>query len=103
MAVANQQTINIVPVQGIFGPEPTFTPITLVGPAGSYFYPTISPIQSGLTITNSTIDSSIIGGNVAAAAYFTTAQVAATPVADADVANKAYVDSVAQGLDIKAS
>lgn len=101
--VASQQTINIVPVQGIFGPEPTFTPITLVGPAGSYFYPVISPIQSGLTITNSTIDSSVIGGNSPAAAYFTTAQVAATPTADQDVANKAYVDSVAQGLDIKAS
>ena len=101
--VASRQTINIVPVQGIFGPEPTFTPITLVGPAGSYFYPVINPNQSGLTITNSTIDSSIIGGNVPAAAYFTTAQVAATPTADTDVANKAYVDSVAQGLDIKAS
>ncbi len=103
MAVASQQTINIVPVQGIFGPEPTFTPITLVGPAGSYFYPVINPSQSGLTITNSTIDSSVIGGNVPAAAYFSAAQVAATPTADADVANKAYVDSVAQGLDIKAS
>lgn len=101
--VASQQTINIVPVQGIFGPEPTFTPITLVGPAGSYFYPVINPVQSGLTITNSTIDSSVIGGNSPAAAYFTTAQVAATPSADTDVANKAYVDSVAQGLDIKAS
>ena len=101
--VASQQTINIVPVQGIFGPEPTFTPITLVGPAGSYFYPAINPNQSGLTITNSTIDSSIIGGTSPAAAYFTTAQVAATPTADQDVANKAYVDSVAQGLDIKAS
>lgn len=101
--VASQQTINIVPVQGIFGPEPTFTPITLVGPAGSYFYPVINPVQSGLTITNSTIDSSVIGGNAPAAAYFTTAQVAATPTADQDVANKAYVDSVAQGLDIKAS
>jgi hypothetical protein len=101
--VASKQTTNIVPVQGIFGPEPTFTPITLVGPAGSYFYPVINPNQSGLTITNSTIDSSIIGGNVPAAAYFTTAQVAATPTADTDVANKAYVDSVAQGLDIKAS
>lgn len=101
--VASQQTINIVPVQGIFGPEPTFTPVTLVGPAGSYFYPVINPLQSGLTITNSTIDSSVIGGNAPAAAYFTTAQVAATPSADTDVANKAYVDSVAQGLDIKAS
>jgi len=101
--VASKQTINIVPVQGIFGPEPTFTPITLVGPAGSYFFAPVNPLQSGLTITNSTIDSSVIGGNAPAAAYFTTAQVAAAPTADADVANKAYVDSVAQGLDIKAS
>ena len=101
--VANQQTINIVPVQGIFGPEPTFTPVTLVGPAGSYFYPVINPSQSGLAITNSTIDSSVIGGTTPAAAYFTTAQVSATPTADQDVANKGYVDAVAQGLDIKAS
>jgi hypothetical protein len=101
--VASKQTINIVPVQGIFGPEPSFTPITLVGPAGSYFYPAVNPVQSGLTITNSTIDSSVIGGTTPAAAYFTAAQVAATPTADQDVANKAYVDSVAQGLDIKAS
>jgi len=101
--VASTERINIVPVQGIFAPEPTFDLITFIGPAGTPFLPPISPIQSGLTITNSTIDSSIIGGNVPAAAYFTTAQVVATPTADTDVANKAYVDSVAQGLDIKAS
>ena len=101
--VASKQTTNIVPVQGVFGPEPTFTLQYFVGPAGTPFFPPINPIQSGLTITNSTIDSSIIGGNAPAAAYFTTAQVTATPTADADVANKAYVDSVAQGLDIKAS
>jgi hypothetical protein len=101
--VASKQTTNIVPVQGVFDPEPTFAIQYFVGPAGTPFFAPISPIQSGLTITNSTIDSSVIGGNVPAAAYFTTAQVAATPTADADVANKAYVDSVAQGLDIKAS
>jgi hypothetical protein len=101
--VANKQTTNIVPVQGVFDPEPTFALQYFVGPAGTPFFAPISPIQSGLTITNSTIDSSVIGGNSPAAAYFTTAQVAATPTADADVANKAYVDSVAQGLDIKAS
>jgi hypothetical protein len=101
--VASKQTTNIVPVQGVFGPEPTFTLQYFVGPAGTPFFPPISPIQSGLTITNSTIDSSVIGGNVPAAAFFTVAQVAAMPTADADVANKAYVDSVAQGLDIKAS
>lgn len=101
--VANQQTTNIVPVQGVFNPEPTFAIQYFVGPAGTPFFAPIAPFQSGLTITNSTIDSSIIGGNAPAAAYFTTAQVAASPTADQDVANKAYVDSVAQGLDIKAS
>ena len=101
--VASKQTTNIVPVQGVFDPEPTFAIQYFVGPAGTPFFAPISPLQSGLAITNSTIDSSVIGGNTPAAAYFTTAQVAATPVADADVANKAYVDSVAQGLDIKAS
>ena len=62
----------------------------------------------GLSITNSTIDSSVIGGTSPAAGYFTsiaalTGTVAASPSADTDIANKAYVDSVAQGLDIKAS
>lgn len=101
--VASKQTTNIVPVQGVFDPEPTFAIQYFVGPAGTPFFAPISPIQSGLTITNSTIDSSVIGGSSPAAAYFTTAQVAAAPSVDADVANKAYVDSVAQGLDIKAS
>ena len=102
------QTTNIVPVQGIFKPEPTFDLITLIGPAGTPFYAPFDPVQSGLTITGSTIDSSVIGGNAPAAGYFTsiyatTGQVATTPSADTDIANKAYVDSVAQGLDVKAS
>lgn len=100
------QTINIVPVQGIFGPEPTFTPITLVGPAGSYFFAPVNPDQSGLHITNSTIDSSVIGGTTPAAGTFTnivtnTGSVLTLPSADTDIANKQYVDSVAQGLNIK--
>lgn len=107
-STAVTQTTNIVPVQGIFEPEPTFALINLIGPAGTVFYPNINPVQSGLTITGSTIDSTVIGGNVPAAGYFTslaalTGTVAATPSADTDIANKAYVDSVAQGLDIKAS
>ncbi len=105
-AVTN--TTNIKPVQGLFKPEPTFELIAFVGPAGTLFFPPISPFQSGLTITNSTIDSSVIGGTAPAAGYFTsiyatTGQVATTPSADLDIANKAYVDSVAQGLDVKAS
>lgn len=102
------QTTNLVPVQGIFEPEPTFALVNLIGPAGTVFYPNMNPIQSGLTITDSTIDSTVIGANAPAAGYFTsiyavTGQVATTPSADTDIANKAYVDSVAQGLDIKAS
>ena len=105
-AVTN--TTNIKPVQGLFQPEPTFDLISFVGPAGSLFFAPINPIQSGLTITGSTIDSSVIGGITPAAGYFTsiyatTGQVATTPSADIDIANKAYVDSVAQGLDVKAS
>lgn len=105
-AVTN--TTNIKPVQGLFKPEPTFDLIAFVGPAGTLFFPPISPIQSGLTITNSTIDSSVIGGSSPAAGYFTniyavTGQVATAPSSDTDIANKAYVDSVAQGLDVKAS
>jgi hypothetical protein len=105
-AVTN--TTNIKPVQGLFQPEPTFDLITFIGPAGTPFIPPIDPIQSGLTITGSTIDSSVIGGTAPAAGYFTsiyatTGQVATTPSADTDIANKAYVDSVAQGLDVKAS
>jgi hypothetical protein len=105
-AVTN--TTNIKPVQGLFQPEPTFELISFVGPAGSLFFAPINPIQSGLTITDSTIDSSVIGGTVPAAGYFTsiyavTGQVATSPTSDTDIANKAYVDSVAQGLDVKAS
>lgn len=107
-STAVTQTVNIVPVQGLFKPEPTFDLITFIGPAGTPFLPPINPFLDGVTITNSTIDSSVIGGTVPAAGYFTniyatTGQIATTPSSDTDIANKAYVDSVAQGLDIKGS
>jgi len=100
------QTTNIVPVQGIFMPEPTFELITLIGPAGTPFYATIDPLQSGLTITNSTIDSTVIGGSVPSSATFTnvattTGTISAPPAGSDDIANKAYVDAVAQGLSFK--
>jgi hypothetical protein len=108
--MANQaavtQTTNIVPVQGIFQPEPTFDLITLIGPAGTPFYANIDPNQSGLTITNSTIDSSVIGGTTPAAGTFTniattTGTITATPSGPNDIVNQAYVDAVAQGLAFK--
>jgi hypothetical protein len=108
--MANQaavtQTTNIVPVQGIFQPEPTFDLITLIGPAGTPFYANINPVQSGLTITNSTIDSSVIGGTTPAAGTFTniattTGTITSTPSGPNDIVNQAYVDAVAQGLAFK--
>jgi hypothetical protein len=99
--VSTQSTTNIVPVQGIFNPAPTYSLVTLVGPAGSFFYPNINPVQSGLTITNSTINSSTIGAITPSTAAFTSGTVSATPVGSNDITNKAYVDFVAAGLSWK--
>ena len=103
---AKTSTINIVPVQGIF--TETAELVTLVGPAGTPFYADIDPNQTGLHITNSTIDSSTIGATTPSTGVFTdiqttTGSIATAPSADTDIVNKAYVDAVAQGLDIKAS
>ena len=77
------QTTNIVPVQGVFAPEPSFALQYFVGPAGTPFY---GPENASFT-------------NIATI----TGTIATTPVGDTDIANKGYVDSVAQGLDVKAS
>ena len=92
-------TTNIVPVQGIFTPDAEL--VTLIGPAGTPFNATISPEQSGLHITDSTIDSTPIGVTTPAEGHFTSATVEDTPVGSTDVANKLYVDSVAAGLSWK--
>jgi hypothetical protein len=99
--VSSQSTTNIVPVQGIFNPAPTYSLVTLVGPAGSFFYPNINPSQSGLAITNSTIDSSPIGLYSPSTAAFTSGTVSATPTGSNDIVNKAYVDFIAAGLTWK--
>ena len=101
--VASSQSTNLVPVQGIFAPEPTYALISLIGPAGTPFYANIDPVQSGLTITNSTINSSTIGLSAPAAAAFTAASVANAPVATTDVTNKQYVDGMVAGITWKAA
>lgn len=108
MTTAVTQTTNIVPVQGIFKPEPSFDLITFIGPAGTPFLPPTSPFLDGVTITNSTINSTTIGATSPSTGNFTnisttTGTISTTPVGDTDIANKGYVDSVAQGLDVKAS
>jgi hypothetical protein len=95
-------TINIVPVQGIFDPGPSFALVSLIGPAGTPFYANISPNQSGLNITNSTINSTTIGATSPSTAAFTSGTVAAAPTGATDIANKQYVDYYAAGLSWKA-
>jgi hypothetical protein len=104
--VAKTQTINIVPVQGIFLPEPTFDLVTLIGPAGTPFYANINPNQSGLHITNSTIDSTTIGATTPSTGVFTdisttTGSITSAPSGPNSIVNQAYVDAVAQGLAFK--
>jgi len=100
-SAAVTQTTNIVPVQGIFDPEPTFALISLIGPAGTPFFANISPNQSGLNITNSTINSTTIGATTPSTGAFTSGTVAAAPTAPTDIANKQYVDYYAAGLSWK--
>lgn len=96
---------NLLPVQAFFDVYGNFQ--TFIG-QGKPFYASINPVQSGLTITNSTINSTTIGALVPSTAVFTdvkttTGQISTSPVATTDIANKAYVDAVAQGLGPKAA
>ena len=98
------QDQNLLPVQAYFNLDGTFN--TFIG-QNMPFYASINPVQSGLTITNSTIDSTIIGGNSPSTGTFTnitttTGQVTTSPSGNTDIANKLYVDTVAQGLSPKA-
>jgi hypothetical protein len=103
---AKTQTINIVPVQGIFEPLPPYKPVTLIGPAGTPFFAPTNPNLDGVSITNSTINSSVIGGVTPAAGTFTniattTGTISSVPSGPTSLVNQAYVDAVAQGLSFK--
>jgi len=96
---------NLLPVQAYFSVDGTFQ--TFIG-QGQPFTATINPIQSGLTITNSTIDSSPIGATTPSTGAFTsisttTGTITTSPANSTDIANKYYVDMVAQGLGPKAA
>ena len=97
---ANTTEQNLLPVQAYFDEQGDFQ--TFIG-QGKPFYATVSPDQSGLHITDSTIDSTTIGATTPSTGVFTnifsiTGQVTTSPSAATDIANKAYVDAVAQGL-----
>jgi len=94
---------NLLPVQAYFAVDGTFQ--TFIG-QGQPFTATISPTQSGLTITNSTLDSSPIGATTPSTGAFTsisttTGTITTAPISSSDIVNKLYVDSLALGLAFK--
>ena len=94
---------NLLPVQAYFAVDGTFQ--TFIG-QGQPFYATLNPNQSGLAITLSTLDSSPIGSITPSTGVFTnisttTGSISTTPTANTDIANKYYVDQIAQGLSPK--
>jgi hypothetical protein len=100
---ANSVLQNLLPVQAYFSVDGTFQ--TFIG-QGQPFYATLNPDQSGLNITSSTINSTTIGATTPSTGVFTnilttTGQVTNSPTSNSDIANKYYVDSIAQGLSPK--
>jgi hypothetical protein len=91
-------TTNIVPVQGTFEPLPPYECIDLIGPGGTAFFAPTNPNLDGVSITNSTINSSTVGLTTPAAAQFTTASQQNQPVGNNDLTTKLYVDSLALGI-----
>ncbi|UOF80242.1 phage-related tail fiber protein [Caudoviricetes sp.] len=94
---------NLLPVQAYFNLDGSFN--TFIG-QGQPFYATFNPVQSGLTITNSTINSTTIGAITPSTGNFTslstvTGTITTAPVNGTDIVNKAYVDSAALGLSFK--
>ncbi|MGI9141906.1 MAG: beta strand repeat-containing protein [Fluviibacter sp.] len=89
---------NILPVQALFDAQNNFQ--TFIG-QGQPFYASVDPAQSGLNITNSTINSTTIGATTPSSAAFTTATVATAPVGTTDVVNKQYLEYFAAGLSWK--
>ena len=102
---AESENQNLLPVQAYFDVDGEFQ--TFIG-QGQPFYATVNPDQSGLHITNSTIDSTVIGGTTPSTGVFTnvattTGTIATAPSGNTDIVNKQYVDAVAQGLNPKQS
>jgi hypothetical protein len=96
-------TQNLLPVQAYFDLQGNFQ--TFIG-QNQPFYATVNPSQSGLNITNSTIDSTIIGANSPSTGVFTnitttTGSILSIPTGSLNIVNKGYVDAVATGLNPK--
>ena len=99
MANPSDSTVqNLLPVQAYFDVQGNFQ--TFIG-QNKPFYAIPDPNQSGLNITNSTINSTTIGVTTPAVAYFTSGYVSVAPTTATGIANKQYVDYYAAGLSWK--
>jgi hypothetical protein len=98
------ETINIVPVQGIFTEDHEL--VTLIGPAGTPFNASSGSSFDNIAITDSTFDGGSIGQTTPVTLAtidnlaLSTGTITGTPTATDDIVNKAYVDSAAQGLQL---
>ena len=100
---SNSAVQNLLPVQAYFNLDGSFN--TFIG-QGVPFYASANPVQSGLTITNSTIDSSVIGGTVPAAGTFTsfattTGTISTNASSANDIVNFLTLQSYAAGISWK--
>jgi hypothetical protein len=100
---SNSAVQNLLPVQAYFNLDGSFN--TFIG-QGNPFYATANPIQSGLTITNSTLDSSPIGSTSPSTGVFTniattTGTVLTQPTAANDIVNLLALQSYAAGISWK--
>jgi len=101
---SNSAVQNLLPVQAYFNLDGSFN--TFVG-QGVAFYATANPSQSGLNITNSTINSTTIGAVTPSTGVFTniattTGTITTAASGPTDIVNKQYVDYYAAGLSWKA-
>lgn len=95
---------NLLPVQAYFDAQDNF--VTFIG-QNKPFTATIGPDQSGLNITNSTINSTTIGATTPSTGNFTnistvTGTILTTPSSATDIVNKQYVDYALLGISWKA-
>jgi hypothetical protein len=94
---------NLLPVQAYFNLDGTFN--TFIG-QNMPFYATVNPVQSGLTITSSTIDSTTIGATTPSTGVFTniqttTGQITTQATGATDIVNLLALQSYAAGISWK--
>lgn len=100
---SNSAVQNLLPVQAYFDAQNNF--VTFIG-QGQPFYASVYPYQSGLHITDSTIDSTTIGATTPSTGVFTsvamtTGTVSTQPVAATDIVNLLALQSYAAGISWK--